>query len=712
MHVSFGVLGLMLVTLMVGACGDDGGDDVDECAVGVVEACGEGAISCLNGIGSFACFCDDGFDGTGTTSCRDIDECLPENAGCSTEPVVSCTNTVGSFTCGACPSGYAGDGITCTDVNECLVANGGCGDVTYYTCTNMPGSFECSDTDECQTANGGCDPVAPCTNNVGAVATCGACPEGYSSGYGSWIYEGPVSPSSIVCTPRLTDLMLTGATLSPAFASNAASYRAGVHVSTETVSLTPSAPDAATITINGDEVISGATWESEMLDLGANTITIVVSQPGQPSSTYTVAVMRDIQEAYIKASNAGARDYFGSAVAISGDTLVVGARDEDSDATSIDGAGDNNRARSAGAVYVFVRSGNSWTQQAYLKGSHSAPEHYFGSSVAISGDTLAVSAVDGVYVFERVGNTWFEQTYFAPDTRDIIGVISYEVALAGDTLVVGGFGESSGATGVDGDSSDTSAPASGAVYVFVRNGSTWSQQAYLKASNTDAGDHFGESVAIAGDTIVVGAGGEGSNAVSINGDQTDNSAPASGAVYVFIRVGTTWSQQAYLKAVWTDHFGRSVTISDDTLAVGQFQGPVYVFVRVDSTWTQQAQLTGSHSESLPLPELRVALSGDTLVVGDRGDRTTARGINGAPTASSSIASGAAYVFVRDGGTWTEELFLKSSNPAESQGFGRSVAISGDTVIVGAADEGGTGRGVNAVQSTSGAIYSGAVYVFR
>ena len=124
---------------------------------------------------------------------------------------------------------------------------------------------------------------------------------------------------------------------------------------------------------------------------------------------------------------------------------------------------------------------------------------------------------------------------------------------------------------MNGTQNDNSATASGAAYVFVRSGTRWTQQAYLKASNTGANDEFGCSVAVAGDTVVVGAQNEDSKATGVNGTQNDNSATASGAVYVFVRSGTTWTQQAYLKASNTeanDHFGCSVTAAGDTLVVG------------------------------------------------------------------------------------------------------------------------------------------------
>jgi uncharacterized repeat protein (TIGR02543 family) len=141
----------------------------------------------------------------------------------------------------------------------------------------------------------------------------------------------------------------------------------------------------------------------------------------------------------------------------------------------------------SGAAYVFVRNGATWSQQAYLKASNTGQSDYFGGSVSVSGDTV----------------------------------------------VVGASGEASSATGVNGNQSDNLAEDSGAAYVFVRNGATWSQRAYLKASNTGADDSFARSVSVSGDTVVVGASFEASSATGVNGNQSDNSSVPSGAAYVF-----------------------------------------------------------------------------------------------------------------------------------------------------------------------------------
>src|SRR5262249_30824249 len=120
----------------------------------------------------------------------------------------------------------------------------------------------------------------------------------------------------------------------------------------------------------------------------------------------------------------------------------------------------------------------------------------------------------------------------------------------GNTLAVGADGEASSATGINGNQSDNSWSDAGAVYVFVRSAGVWTQQAYVKASNTAAIDYFGSALALSGDgnTLAAGAYAEDSSATGINGNQADNSLSSAGAVYVFVRSGTTWTQQAYVKA--------------------------------------------------------------------------------------------------------------------------------------------------------------------
>src|SRR5262249_8523327 len=157
-------------------------------------------------------------------------------------------------------------------------------------------------------------------------------------------------------------------------------------------------------------------------------------------------------------------------------------------ATGVNGNQNDDSAFDSGAVYVFVRDGTNWTQQAYLKASNT----------------------EGASPGSSLGDEF-----------------GYSIAISGDTIVVGAASEDSSATGVNGDQTNNKATDSGAAYVFVRSGTNWSQQAYLKASNTGAGDVFGRVVSISGDTVAVSALLEDSNATGVNGSQTNNLAADS-----------------------------------------------------------------------------------------------------------------------------------------------------------------------------------------
>ncbi|MCX6876244.1 MAG: choice-of-anchor D domain-containing protein [Verrucomicrobia bacterium] len=464
---------------------------------------------------------------------------------------------------------------------------------------------------------------------------------------------------------------------------------------------------------------------------------------------YPLTIDPIAQQAYLKAGNTGAGDHFGYPVAISGDTVVVGAMGEDSSTTGVNST-PNEGATDSGAAYVFVRSGTTWTQQAYLKASNTDAGDLFGYSAAVSGNTVVIgarsedSSTTGVnstpnnsgtdsgaaYVFVRSGTTWTQQAYLKASNTgvgDLFGGSS--VAISGDTVVVGAIFEDSSTLGVN-STPNEGATYSGAAYVFVRSGTTWTQQAYLKASNTGADDRFGNSVAVSGDTVVVGASQEDSSTTGVGGDQNDNSATDSGAAYVFTRSGTTWTQQAYLKASNTgagDSFGGSVSLSGDTVVVGAQSedssttgvnstsnesatdsGAAYVFNRSETTWSQQAYLKASNTGAGDVFGL-VAVSGDTVVVGATLEDSSTTGVNSTPN-ELATDSAAAYVFTRSGTAWTQQAYLKSSNTGTGDYFGASVAVSGDTVVVGAYYEDSSTTGVNSTPNDS-APNSGAAYIF-
>lgn len=405
------------------------------------------------------------------------------------------------------------------------------------------------------------------------------------------------------------------------------------------------------------------------------------------------------QHAYIKASDTTAGDEFGGAIALSADGswLAVGARREGSNATGINGNQANNSAPSSGAVYVFVRTGPAWSQQAYIKASNTETIDLFGSAVALSADatTLAIGAfgessnatgVNGnqannslpfagaAYVFTRSGDTWSQQAYLKSSNPSDEHYFGQQLALSADghTLAVGAYGERSSATGINGNQADFSAGDSGAVYVFARAAAAWSQQAYIKASNTGAKDEFGASVALSrdGNTLAVGAPKEDSSATAIGGNESDNSTNGAGAVYVFVRTAGVWSQQAYVKAAntYSGFFGRSVALSAD---------------------------------------------GTTLAVGADYEGSKAPGVNGDSQDVSLDGAGAVFVFTRSAGVWSQKAYLKASNPGEDDHFGYSVALSGDgaTLAVGAVHEDGAALGISGDPSSNAATNSGAVYLY-
>jgi hypothetical protein len=271
------------------------------------------------------------------------------------------------------------------------------------------------------------------------------------------------------------------------------------------------------------------------------------------------------------------------------------------------------------------------------------------------------------------------------------------------------------------------------VYIFTHTGSTWSQQAYIKASNTgerDEGDQFGYSITLSGDgnTLAVGVIGEDSNATGINGNQSDNSASGSGAVYVFTRGGGTWSQQAYLKSSMTRPnvlFGYAVGLSENggTLAVSEYdadrgKGALYVFGRSAGTWSQQARLQASNAENGDSLGYSLAISsdGNTIAAGAADEDCMTPGVNPAPCDKDQPldnSSGAAYIFVRSGSAWSQQAFIKASNPGKEDWFGVHLALSGDgnTLVVCAPNEDSASKGLNGKQDDDSADGAGAVYIF-
>src|SRR5439155_730481 len=283
------------------------------------------------------------------------------------------------------------------------------------------------------------------------------------------------------------------------------------------------------------------------------------------------------------------------------------------------------------------------------------------------------------------------------------------VAISGDgsTLAVGAPYESSGARGIDGNQNDNSVYNAGAVYIFVQQNNNWSQQAYIKASNPGQSYKFGFHVSLSqdGNTLAVSAPGEASAAKGINGDQNDKSIALAGAVYVFTRTGTTWTQQAYIKASNTGEPGVGDQFRRGT-------GAIYVFTRTGTTWSQTAYLKASNAENGDSLGYAIAISqdGNTIAGGAADEDCMTSGIVAGSThicqddQPQDNSSGAVYIFVRTGTTWTQQAFIKSSNPDKEDWFGSRLTLSGDgnTLAAGAQVEDGGSKGINGDQKNQSA----------
>ena len=547
--------------------------------------------------------------------------------------------------------------------------------------------------------------------------------------------DGSFETSAVTVTVvALNSLSILNESFDQVFQTNQPDYTASVGFLAKSIRIKATSADAgATITVDG--IATDTDGLSQLIELpeGVVTVVTIVVTQNTVSETYTITISRAsatafAEQAILAASNTEASDEFGYNVALSGDTLAVGAFHEDSSTQGVDTTPDE-AASNSGAVYVFVRSAGSWMQQAYIKASNAEANDEFGISVSLSGDTLAVgatgedsdatgiisgpnelaSSAGAVYIFTRTGSSWSEQAYIKASNASGGDLFGTSVALSGETLAVGAHIEGS---------------ASGAAYVFTRNETTWSEQAYIKASNAEAGDRFGHSVTLSGDTLAVGAYNEDSGTTGVN-TTPDESAFNSGAVYVYTRSDTVWTEQAYIKAsnpgggnsspAAGDNFGYSVALSGDTLAVGAWledssttgintawdeaasaSGAVYVFVRDNTTWNEQAYIKASNTGKSDLFGKSIALSGDILAVGAQQEDSDIPGIDqGSNDAAKNF--GAVYVYSRSGTSWIEQSYIKASTTVSGVEFGHSVALAGDTIAVGVP-----------LETTS----AGAVYIFE
>ncbi len=351
------------------------------------------------------------------------------------------------------------------------------------------------------------------------------------------------------------------------------------------------------VSIDRDTAVIGAAYDD---DKGSNSGSAYI---------FTLSGTTWTQEAKLTASDGAANDNFGRNVSIYGETVVIGAYKDDD---------------AKGSAYVFTRSGTTWTQEAKLTASDGAANDNFGRNVSIYGETVVIGAYTdddkgsnsgSVYVFTRSGTTWTQEAKLTASDGAANDSFGSTVSIYGDTVVIGAY------------NNDDKGSNSGSAYVFTRSGTTWTQEVKLTATDGSAGDYFGISVSIDGDTAVIGAAYD------------DDKSYHAGSAYVFTYSGTTWTQEAKLIAndgSARDLFGLSVSIDGDTVVIGAFtnddKGSAYVFTRSDTTWIQENKLTAADGSNNDNFGISVSIDGDIALIGANTDDD-----NGGN-------SGSAYVF--------------------------------------------------------------------
>lgn len=378
----------------------------------------------------------------------------------------------------------------------------------------------------------------------------------------------------------------------------------------------------------------------------------------------------------LHAVDGGFDDEFGFSLAVSGETLAIGAWRDDQGAAN------------AGSVYVFDRVNGQWTQTTTLfpAAPDPAPHDLYGVSVAIAGDTLMVGAyrddesaydAGAVYVYHRVRGEWAYITkLMAPDGQagDWFGV---SVALSGDQALIGAFLD------------DDLGADSGSAYVFERVEGEWTQVQKLTASDGAAGDSFGFALAVSGDTAVIGA------------YLDNNPGNDSGSAYVFQRTNDVWTEASRLTPIGGaagDRFGFSVAIdaSESTIAVGAIRdsdaafwgGAAYVFERNGAAWTQQTELTVAEADEVDFFGRALALAGSRLLVGAYNDED--------PPDDPNCEAGAVYAFENDGGVWNRTAKLTAPDRQCGAVLGTAVALLGDTAFLGAPGDNDLGSSAGSV----------------
>lgn len=569
----------------------------------------------------------------------------------------------------------------CSDPTESNVtpcgANSSCRTIDGESrCTCAPGAVDmgsgCEASSVCSPM--ACDALTKCVEKNGR-RSCTDCPDGYT-GTGE---DG--------CSPLLLGLDLSCGALSMTLTKDQFDYHIDSTLFCQTLTLTPHVPPGIDVEINGQKLAAAAAWTSGFLELGDNPVSIMVAAASGLTTRYNITVTRaGKQEAFVKARNPGQLDRLGASVAIDNGIVVAGAPYEDGAAGGVNADPSSGTLDDSGAVYVFMRKGAQWVQDAYLKADKPRQGEFFGSSVAILGDTIAVgatgndptsqpavSAITGaVYLFKRTGTTWAQVKRLVADDTTSSDMFGFQVLLTADKLLVTAPFESSMVS------------KSGAAYVFERVGDDLQKSAKLKSSRPFSLAGWGTGLAYDGTTIAIGAFSDGQTVMN------------AGSGSVFTQQGGAWKEQQFLQAdkpVQGATFGLSMAVLGDTLIVGAPRwghyiqtpsGEVYVFKRSGEHWTQTMVMEAFSPRPQDFFGSALVLTPTLLLIGANGDASGSAGVQANASDNSALASGAVYFFERDGDQFVKPIFIKPAHPSMYDSFGVAIALSGDMLASAAA----------------------------
>lgn len=579
--------------------------------------------------------------------------------------------------------------------------------------------------------------------------------DGLDGGVDGGAADGAVDGSSpdAAIPARLRSLELVGGILQEPFDPEIFSYTGFAGALTDAVQVRATAAPDLTIAVEGAPVTSGELSEALPLSPDSTRVTVVVTSPGGAMSTYTVDITKGAGT-YFKHQAPEVSDYYGSAIDLDGATLVVGVPGDD--AATADPR-TTEESRDSGAVFVYERSDEGWRRTAFLKTRPVIPAARFGGAVAVDGDTLVVGAVakdsntGATYVFERTEGSWELTQLLAhpfPNPGDFCGG---SVAVDGDVVAVACAGDPNPASGVQRTPSTDprSFPFAGSVLIFRRRSTgRFELEAYVKPHNPGQDDRFGQSIALLGDHLVVGAIEESTNAAGVNDASANNdNLTRSGAAYLFRYdpVLDTWSEVAFLKALEPDEedrFGLRVGISPDWIVVASTveasgtgeptddstpsAGAVYAYpLLADGSVGAPVYLKSPAINAEDQFGQGLAIEGDRLVVGAPGEDSNASGVHDAVAGSfNSRSVGAAYEYRLVGGNWVFRRYIKplrveTDNPTDRTQFGYmakfgwAVAISHGIVAISAEGDASSATGIDGGGTWDflARNYSGAVYVY-